>query len=380
MGMQPLKGFHQKPVWITNKDINNSHWLFKSHHSTNLSAEAEQYKGYDLQGGPNWTKLRWWRRAYRGNVSLPVSLERQQEEEWFLASPYGPVGATGTGGTVAPAVDAIIGPDYNVPSEDYLQKMNVIIPKGMTSGATASANQGIYTRVIGAKHTFYFTNYTRFPIEIRMVYDPYPSSTSGEETPSGIMDACSRYPGTSALAGTNDKNYENIKRIADCTETIVIPPVLDNNDSGKTAYHTIKYSPKEHVPEHFMLSPVDGVTSIDGLWRIVNPERFDGVSGQGSVAVGQGTRLSPWLNDSPDHGSGSAYRMKTAVHLYARLLTPHGAVLGTVPDVSGGVLGNYRAMDVSVKSSFINEVMMVGTVRPQLNGVMDDFVNTNAAS
>lgn len=381
MGLLPLKGLTQKPTWVTDKDTDNSHWLFKSYHQCDLSWDRQSYKGCESRGGTEWTRMYWWRRGYRGLTSelQPISLERQKEYEWYLASPYGPVPALtlATETTpVAPAnYDVVIGPDYHCPSEDYYSKLSKIAQAGHFANVS-SASDGLYTRVIGSKHKFFFTNFSRHAVQVLFVYDPYPTTNvTGDLSPVGVMNACSRDTGGIGASRTASLDMSPIERIASSCESILIPPCMDKNDAGVTRTHEIKYSPKDHIPHHFDVGPVDGTTSLEGLWRLVDPSRL--VPNSGIAKDLTGNQYSPWVNHAPDHSVGATYRMKTAVRIYTRLVLPHGRVHAKTDSVGLNVLEGYTGLNIHVKSEFINECVAIGMSKPYFNGNKVDYENVN---
>lgn len=381
MGLQPLKSLSQKPTWITDKDTDNSHWLFKSTHSCDLSTNISLYQGCESHGGTRWTRMFWWRRAYRGasGDEAPISLLRQKEYEWYLASPYGPVPAAHADGT-PPLYDSVIGPDYNCPSEDYYSKLSKIAQLGHYANG-ASASDGLYTRVIGAKHKFFFTNFARHAVQVLFVYDPYPTLTGTGLSPAGVMDNCSIDSNGSGPVKTESVDNDPIERIQASCESILIPPCMDKGDAGVTATHEIRYSPKDHVPHHYDVGPVDGTTSLEGLWRVVEPSHI--VPTAGKADDDTINQYSPWRNHSPDHSSGATYRMKTAVRIYTRLVLPHGYVrtsdIASNDALLNGYLEGYTALNIHVKSEFINECAAVGMTKPFFNGNRVDYTNVDAS-
>ncbi len=384
LGLIALKGSIQKPAWITSKSQNQAHWMFKSHSQCDLSTLATDYRGCDPQGGPIWTEPWHYKREYKGNVANPISLARITSNEFKLQTPYGQV-PNHTGGSVPAKGWCSIGPDYNVPSEDYLWKMHEVAA-GHSLYDAADKQQGLFTRVVGAKHTFFFTNYLRHPVQVLFVYDASPDGTaSADPSPNVLMDALSRSAFSPKAVGTAAMDPDAINRIKASSESIIIPPTLDNNDMGVTVKHDVKFSPKEYDPDTFSVGPMGGVNSSGGLWRRVDVARFS-LTYEPADSVGSaGTldRRSPWLDDSPDSDQVNPARYtKASVRMFMRLVTPHGHVMGTEAGAmrDGNDLQSYRAVDMHVKSSFINEVMGVGLTRNRLNGVQAEGSNTDAAT
>lgn len=388
VGLVPLRAATQKPDWISDKDTTKCHWMFKSHHQTNLSTHQEFYRGVDPQGGPVWTRAHWFRRLHHATEGTNnVILERTETNVWPLQSPYGQVpNHNGVGGS--PTHWATIGPDYNVPSEDYLQKMQAIAGD-LLSHNSSSDFDGLYTRVVGAKHDFFFTNYMRYPVQVLFVYsgDPTGSSTN-PETPMKLMEELSRDAWDVKVTGGNNMDPDALERIQASAESVIIPGTQDNGDMGVTAKHTIKFSPKEFNEDIFAIGPQQGTTMTGGgLWRKVIAGRYS--AGQNPPdsddTGGSLTRLSAWSDESPDWHKGSHIDTPAFVQIFMRIITPHGHVVGdeqTTPTAmrAGNTMENYRAVDIHVKSDFINEVIGMGIVRRRFNGVQSNFRNANASS
>ena len=354
------------------------------------------YDGIDPQGGPVWTKVKYWAREFRGNPgnTTPVSFQRVPKYAWPLQTPYGQVSNHDGEGAV-PDHWATIGPDFNIPSDDYMAKlhkcMGTVVPylQG-TDAATGTLQQGVFTRVVGAKHDFYFTNFMRHPVQVLFVYDSDQVDSGDQQSPSELMDDLSREPRSAKTAGSADVDPEALRRIANCSESIIIPPTLDNDDMAVTVKHTIKFSPKEFDPESFSIGPMAGRAEEGGLWRRVNPHRFSETgfvryNADATSNIGDESRLSPWWDWSPDDiADGPIRQLGTQVWMYMRLVVPHGQIMGSRPAEpgwsTGTTMAGYRKVNVAVKSQFINEVMSIGQVKASYAGVYAYPSNTNASS
>lgn len=336
--IEDLDGLHQKPVWITSRRLAANHFLFKSYHTCSLSEDKTDYTGFKSFGGQVYTRLSWWRRPYLGTTSPSVA--KETESEWFLQSPYGRVPATTN-------TQDIVGPDYHQPSEDYYRKLAATINHGFAEDGTAA--DGVYTRVIGARHEFYFHNYSRFPLEVVAVFDPYPHTYG----PTYIMD--------SASTGLVD-----VGRLGNSAEKFICQSAVDNGDRAAITRYVVNFSPKKYTPEEFSANPGNfGPTSLGGMWRLVETTNVVGAAGYS----GSGITGSPWGNDSPDHGtiSGTTYRTKACLAFYVRLLAPTEEVYTRNPEPVAGALGDYTALDVHVRSTLINEVVRKGYVAATFN-------------
>lgn len=388
-GLLALKGSTQKPEWVSDRDTNKCHWMFKSYHNCDLSSSDHYYRGTDPQGGKAWTRHFWYERKHSSNADTNVvSLQRRSISKFALQSPYGQVpNHDETVDGDPPASWACIGPDYNVPSEDYLQKMNYIARDLLKYDGTDNRG-GLFTRVVGAKHDFYFTNYMRFPVQVLFLYTAQKvqgGSAADPYDPEILMRQLSRTSFDTKLAGAADMDPDALQRISASAESVIIPGTLDNNDMAVTAKHTIKFSPKEYDPDFFAIGPINN-QDVRTTWRKVDSDRFG--TGQYDAdaddAAGASTRRSPWLQPSPDDAEDlSNQRNPQAwIGIYTRLAIPHGHVIGSeeVDMRADDTLQNYRAVDIHVKSSFINEVIGIGLVRSRLNGVQANPANINASS
>lgn len=313
-------------------DFSYPHFVKWYSTSTWISSSASKYAGHVVSAGRNFQESKLAQRLWHQDTP-PARIEADFDATvaFDLTTPYNML--ADTAGATADVEDTIIGPDYyNLPIKlnQDLEALNAI------SILDATDRRPIYIRVNAIKHTFTYTNYSRFPLEVYYTVLPI----------GYLFNVIS-----SAATIHDDMKTHTFKKI-------VVPAVRDAADKGQKAEINLSMNLKQMFKHEYEILPGPQTTSTTAVLSVDSSSPWiHCVPGNTTSNVTRNIPPGQIANDAfGTHDLASAH-LTAGLRLqwYAKLQNPRDLGVTTEGSATAGdfVGNNY---DLHVQSAWMVEV------------------------